>query len=689
MRNAARPRSHAARLPSGKQFRIGRSPLLLTVFNHARLVSRKPSDGPSALPPCTAKCAPDPQNLRHGPPPPLQPLTAMDHPLTPGSTPVPEDPSNDPRKNLLRLQAVEEDLIQSRIHLHRELQRYARILQFSQSALPVEDSAALAKLVSEAIVDIFEVEFGAFWSLGEPGLLPPQTASTIPLPPDAMDSLRRHLLQNGSSGQPQILDPAHFPAAFEPLGLRQVVFCCARNAENRIEAILAGATTEKRARLYDPISGDQLTAFQMLGQLVRTLLENLGSRALIHRQIHALEQASETERQAREHAESASRAKSEFLANMSHEIRTPMNGVLGMLQLLLELHPTPQQAGYLHSAERAASSLVAILGDILDISKIEAGKLQLEHIPFDLSQIVRDVLSLFEPTAGTRGIELRLHAPTLPRVLGDPGRLRQVLLNLVGNAVKFTPRGHVDVSIASCRDGFEFRVQDTGIGISTENLRSLFAPFEQAGLSTFRKFGGSGLGLAISRRLVSMMGGDIHAESREGGGSCFCFKIPLAPAQDIPLPQPVTASAQPGQTQNVSPDLPHFKGRALVVEDDEVSRLVARGHLERLGLEVVLAANGQEALSKMHADSFSFVLMDCQMPLMDGFSATTQWREFEQEAGLVHTPILALTAHARPEDESACVASGMDGFLTKPLRRDLLALKLAEFLPAIPPGSSN
>jgi signal transduction histidine kinase len=597
----------------------------------------------------------------------------------------PEKCGEELQKTLLRLNTVEQELIRARIHLDQELQRFSRIQEFNRRAMLIEDPGAFATLVAESIVDIFEVEFGAFWSMGDPGLIPPQAAATIPLPADLMDSLKRNLLQQGGSGNPQLLDPAHFPNSFAPLGLRQVVFCCARTAEGRVTGILLGGTTEKQASIYDSVCSEQLTAFNVLGQLVRTLLENLQSRALIHRQIHALQNAQEKERQARQQAESASHAKSEFLANMSHEIRTPMNGVLGMLQLLLDLQPTPQQTEYLRSAERAASSLLAILGDILDVSKIEAGKLELEHIPFDLSQTVRDVVSLFEASARTRGIELRLNSPSLPRVLGDPSRLRQVLLNLVGNALKFTPRGHVLVSVSQTTDGFEFRIQDTGIGIPPENLETLFSPFSQANVATYRKFGGSGLGLAISRRLVSMMGGEIYVESREGAGSCFFFQIPLPAAPEIALPDAsILSKASP---QKHGSDLPHFRGRILVAEDNVVSQQVARGQLERLGLSVALASNGQEALDKLRAERFDVVLMDCQMPLMDGFAATTRWREFEKQAGLPHTPILALTANALSEDERSCRASGMDDFLTKPLRRDLLALKLSQFLASAPPDS--
>ncbi|MEY5008997.1 MAG: hypothetical protein RLZZ253_136 [Verrucomicrobiota bacterium] len=610
-------------------------------------------------------------------------------PQNPPSSEPQEKCAEDLQKALRRLNSVEQELIRARIHLDQELQRFSRIQDFNSRAMRIEDHGAFATLVAEAIVDIFEVEFGAFWSMGDPGLIPPESASTIPLSGELMDSLRRHLLQQGGSGQPQLLDPAHLPSVFEPLGLRQVIFCCSRTAEGRITGILLGATTEKHASFYDSVSTEQLTAFNVLGQLVRTLLENFQSRALIHRQMHALQNAQEKEREARQLAESASQAKSDFLANMSHEIRTPMNGVLGMLQLLLDLNPSPQQAEYLRSAERAASSLLAILGDILDISRIEAGRLQLEQVPFDLSQTVRDVVGLFEASARTRGIDLQLDSAELPRVLGDPSRLRQVLLNLVSNALKFTPRGHVRVSVSQIRDGFEFRIQDTGIGISPENLENLFSPFGQANLSTYRRFGGSGLGLSIARRLVSMMGGEIHVESREGAGSSFFFQIPLAPAPDIPLPNPAGRGTHAPAGPRPSADLPHFKGRVLVAEDNVVSQQVARGQLERLGFSVALAANGQEALDKLRSERFVAVLMDCQMPLMDGFAATTRWREFEKQNGLARTPILALTANALSEDERACRAAGMDDFLTKPLRRELLALKLSLFLASAPPASAS
>ena len=366
---------------------------------------------------------------------------------------------------------------------------------------------------------------------------------------------------------------------------------------------------------------------------------------------------------AKEAAEEASRAKSEFLANMSHELRTPMTVIMGSVEYLQQTAGKHEDRQLLELADTSAHRLLGIIDDLLDISRIEAGRLKIEEEPFDLRECVGQVAEMFAGRSREKG--LRLHwqvAAELPlQVQGDPVRLGQVLINLVGNAVKFTAKGEIAVSVAGEGNNLLFTVRDTGIGIPTDKIDHLFQPFMQVDSSLTRRHGGTGLGLAISKELVQMMGGEIRLESVEGRGSTFTFMLPLRPAEFSAIHPP--------------PTRPAFKcerlQRVLLVEDDPMVRELVEMLLYQQGVEVLQAENGREAVEKWRNESVDLLLMDLQMPVMDGLQATRLIRELEKDRG-GRTCIFALTAHARKQDEEQCLAAGMDGFLVKPIRLEEL-----------------
>jgi signal transduction histidine kinase/CheY-like chemotaxis protein len=371
---------------------------------------------------------------------------------------------------------------------------------------------------------------------------------------------------------------------------------------------------------------------------------------------------------AKEQAESANQLKSKFLANMSHEIRTPMNGVLGMSEMLRTTPLSQEQREYVDVIHGSASSLLVLINDILDISRIEAGKLELYIGPAEPRTIVSSVISLLTPKATEKGLTLHWHVAegTPEHLLCDAERVRQILLNLVGNAVKFTERGRVDVLVQPShhedKPAVLFSVSDTGIGIPLHIQERLFRAFEQGDSSTTRRFGGSGLGLCISAQLAALMGGSIGLQSRDQEGSTFWFEIPYRECEWIPPELELDSEAA---EQDAAVEDSGETPRILVVEDHLVNRKVIKAYLDKLGCISFAVENGREAVDFLAKNEVWAVFMDCQMPVMDGFAATAEIRR--REGSDRHTPIIAMTANALSGDRDKCLAAGMDDYLSKPI----------------------
>jgi PAS domain S-box-containing protein len=377
---------------------------------------------------------------------------------------------------------------------------------------------------------------------------------------------------------------------------------------------------------------------------------------------------------ARDEAQAAARLKSEFLATMSHEIRTPMNAVIALTELLLDTPLSSEQKGFVDTIHVAGEALLATINDILDFSRIEAGRLEMENGNLDLQSAADECVRLVSETARQKALPIHVEIdPQIPEKLrGDGRRLKQVLLNLLANAVKFTERGEIRLSVASelrqCETTrLRFVVADTGIGIPPPAQAQIFEPFRQSDASTTRRYGGTGLGLAIAKRLVELMGGEIGVESQPGVGSRFWFTLPFA----------IAAQAEPVEAKPAAPAFSAHTGRILVAEDNPVNQKVTRALIHKLGYEVDIAPDGLQAVAAVRATSYDAVLMDCNMPGMDGFEATRKIRASESGGPV---PIIALTAHALDGDRDKCIAAGMDDYLAKPIRLETLKEKLETWI---------
>jgi len=387
--------------------------------------------------------------------------------------------------------------------------------------------------------------------------------------------------------------------------------------------------------------------------------------------------------EAQQAAEAANMAKSEFLANMSHEIRTPMNAVIGLSTILaMSQGLTPRQKEYVSTLQLSADALLSLINDLLDISKIEARSIELEHIPFSLTQMLNEVISMMSMRAQEKGLEFKATGESNIdyMLIGDPNRLRQIILNLCSNAIKFTEAGGVYISFARSKsdtsgvENISITVQDTGIGIAPEKQEAIFHKFIQADSSINRKYGGTGLGLAITKTLTEIMGGTIELASQPGKGSAFTVTVPLMVGNNADV-QPITK--QVIHDEIIRPISEH---RILLVEDYAANVLVAGTYLEEFGYDYDVADNGHQGLEKAKSGQYLAILMDVQMPGLNGFEATRLIREHENRAGKKRTPILGMTAHALSGDRERCLAADMDDYLSKPYDREELRKKLASYI---------
>lgn len=397
---------------------------------------------------------------------------------------------------------------------------------------------------------------------------------------------------------------------------------------------------------------------------------------------------------AQEKSEAANKAKSEFLANMSHEIRTPLNGVIGMLELLKRTEQNEKQAHYCNVADTSAKLLLHIINDILDLSRLESGKVSLEFQPFHLQELFESTIDTLRFQAEQKQLTLSLYLKCAPqsRFNGDSGRLRQVLINLIGNAIKFTEVGRVDVHAAiSSAPPYHLTcaVQDTGIGIEADMLEHIFGTFSQVDASITRRFGGTGLGLSIVRQICEHMGGNVSVKSTLGVGSCFTFNVPLAPAKEEPNNAQQRAAATITETPLDTPEKTNLTRQnlyptVLLVEDNIFNQEVVLGLLEELPLAVDVADNGVEAIQKIQEIGFDspydLILLDCQMPLMDGYQVAQALRAGQVGDSYKHVPIIALTANAMANDPDKCFAAGMNDYLAKPVSGEALTEKINQWL---------
>jgi signal transduction histidine kinase len=431
---------------------------------------------------------------------------------------------------------------------------------------------------------------------------------------------------------------------------------------------------------------DYLVKGQMDGRSLGRAIRSALQRKLAEGKGERSEQRAIAElHEARQAAEAANRAKSDFLAKLSHEIRTPLGTIVGMADLLTETPPGPEYREWVDVLRRASQALFSLVNDVLDLSKIEAGRLELHRTAFSPLELMEGVIQLLRPTAEQKGIRFAndFHPAIPPMIVGDVGRLRQILLNLISNAIKFTDEGRVTVGVrADSTPGvLVFTVEDTGIGIPADKLASVFEDFEQLSSSSYRPRGGTGLGLGIARRLVELMGGRISVESEPGRGSRFQFTIRFErPPRLTEVPAGGSTTSSVSSSDPAAARESARRWRILLADDSEDNRTLIRYYLKKLPYDLDFAADGEAALRKFETERYDLVLLDLQMPILDGYEAVRAMRSFEQKDDRSPTPIVALTAHAMDEKLQRCLREGCTAFVTKPVTRAQLVAALEKHL---------
>ncbi|MCP5325531.1 MAG: response regulator [Oceanospirillaceae bacterium] len=460
-------------------------------------------------------------------------------------------------------------------------------------------------------------------------------------------------------------------------GLQVVNFIRSELRNNEVRILIRtgqpGAAPEESVfqdyDINDYLSKTDITAHKLRMTILNALrsYRDIQNAAKLQRKILLAEQESKA-------AEEASKAKSQFLAHMSHEIRTPLNGIIGVADLLNGTPLSDEQNNYVRTIRNSGEALLSIINDILDFSKIEAGKLELEKTAFSLPLLCETIQGIFIAPLRNKGLDFTIQmGQEVPNyIASDPLRIKQILINLIGNAIKFTSEGGISLRVNALTqpDGqisLTLQVSDTGIGIPAEQQHKLFAAFSQVDASTTRKYGGTGLGLQISLKLAELMGGGINLQSEEGKGACFTVTLLVSPGE---------APSDQEQTSKIISLKSPAEVRVLVAEDNPTNQMVVKAMLKKLGYDSVIVNNGAEAIERAGTEAFDVVLMDCQMPVLDGFAAT---RKLRNELGLTQTPIIALTAGATLEEQQMCFNAGMSDFLSKPITIEALQKGLAKW----------